>query len=121
MTLRRSSLQILHIPISPMLLVHYSYFFFVVTFVSNPNRIGADWQWRLSLLNVNPTKLLVFVAVINAVTAAPLLIVVLVNSNDRQLMGEYVNWHWANILGWLTFAIMGVATIALFATGGVAF
>jgi hypothetical protein len=36
-------------------------------------------------------------------------------------MGEYVNGHAANILGWLTFALMSVATIALFATGGVSF
>jgi Mn2+/Fe2+ NRAMP family transporter len=45
----------------------------------------------------------------------------LIISNDQRLMGEYVNGHAANILGWLTFALMSVATIALFATGGVSF
>jgi Mn2+/Fe2+ NRAMP family transporter len=59
------------------------------------------------------------VAVINGVIAAPLLVVVLVISNDRHLMGEYVNGHWANVLGGLTFALIGVATIALIANGGV--
>jgi Mn2+/Fe2+ NRAMP family transporter len=83
--------------------------------------VGTMGGTALSLLNVNPIKLLVFVAVINGVIAAPLLIVVLVVSNSRQLMGDYVNGHVANILGWLTFALMAVASIALFATGGIPF
>jgi Mn2+/Fe2+ NRAMP family transporter len=81
--------------------------------------VGTIGGTALSLLNVNPIKLLVFVAVINGVIAAPLLVVVLVISNNRELMGEYVNGHWANVLGWFTFALMGIATIALFATGGI--
>lgn len=83
--------------------------------------VGTIGGTALSLLNVNPIKLLVFVAVINGVIAAPLLAVVLIISNDRQLMGTYVNGHWANILGWFTFALMGVASMALFATGGIPF
>jgi Mn2+/Fe2+ NRAMP family transporter len=71
-------------------------------------------------LNVNPIKLLVFVAVINGIIAAPLLIVVMIVSNSRRLMGDYVNGYVANILGWLTFALMAGASIALFATGGIA-
>jgi Mn2+/Fe2+ NRAMP family transporter len=34
-------------------------------------------------------------------------------------MGEYVNGRAAKFLGWLTAALMAVAAIALFATGGV--
>ena len=83
--------------------------------------LGTIGGTALSLLNVNPIKLLVFVAVINGVIAAPLLVVVLIVSNNRRLMGDYVNGHWANALGWLTFALMAVASIALFATGGVSF
>jgi Mn2+/Fe2+ NRAMP family transporter len=83
--------------------------------------VGTIGGTALTLLNVNPIKLLVFVAVINGIIAAPLLVVVLIISNDQRLMGEYVNGHAANILGWLTFALMSVATIALFATGGVSF
>lgn len=60
-------------------------------------------------------------AVINGVIAAPLLVVVMIVSNSRRLMGDYVNDHAANILGWLTFAIMAVSSIALFATGGISF
>lgn len=83
--------------------------------------VGTMGGTALSLLNVNPIKLLVLVAVINGVIAAPLLVVVLVISNDRKLMGTYVNGHWANILGWFTVVVMSVASIALFATGGISF
>ena len=83
--------------------------------------VGTIGGTALSLVNVNPIKLLVFVAVINGVIAAPLLIVVLVVANNRALMGTHTNGRVANILGWLTFALMALATIALFATGGVSF
>ena len=83
--------------------------------------LGTVGGTALSLLNVNPIKLLVFVAVINGVIAALLLIVVLVVSNSRHLMGDYVNGYAANVLGWLTFALMARASIALFATGGISF
>ena len=44
---------------------------------------GAIGGTALSLLSINPIKLLVFVAVINGVIAAPMLIVVLIVSNNR--------------------------------------
>ena len=83
--------------------------------------LGTIGGTALSLLNVNPIKLLVFVAVINCLIAAPLLVVVMIVSSNRRLMGDYVNGHVANILGWFTFALMALASIALFATGGFSF
>jgi Mn2+/Fe2+ NRAMP family transporter len=61
------------------------------------------------------------VAVINGVTAAPLLFVVMRISSSRKLMGSYVNGHLASTLGWATAVVMAVAAVALFATGGVSF
>ncbi len=80
---------------------------------------GTVGGTALSLLNINPIKLLVFVAVINGVIAAPLLTVVMRVATSRSLMGEYVNGRVANFLGWLTVAVMGVASVVLFASGGV--
>jgi NRAMP (natural resistance-associated macrophage protein)-like metal ion transporter len=73
----------------------------------------------LSLLDVNPIKLLVLVAVINGVAAAPFLVVVMRVSGSRAIMGDYVNGNAARILGWLTTALMAAAAIALLATGGI--
>jgi Mn2+/Fe2+ NRAMP family transporter len=56
--------------------------------------------------------------VINGVAAAPFLFVVMRVSSSQDLMGKYANGLTANILGWLTAAIMAAAAIALFATGG---
>jgi NRAMP (natural resistance-associated macrophage protein)-like metal ion transporter len=81
--------------------------------------LGTVGGTALSLLNVNPIKLLVLVAVINGVAAAPFLFVVMQVSSSQRLMGKDVNGLTSNILGWLTAAIMAAAAIALFATGGV--
>jgi NRAMP (natural resistance-associated macrophage protein)-like metal ion transporter len=83
--------------------------------------LGTVGGTALSLLAVNPIKLLVFVAVINGVAAAPFLVVVMSVSSSTDLMGDYVNGKAAKILGWLTATIMAVAAIALFVTGGIGF
>ena len=80
--------------------------------------LGTMGGTALSLLQVNPIKLLVLVAVINGVAAAPFLVVVMSVSSSKRLMGDYVNGRAAKLLGWLTAMVMAVAAIALFATGG---
>jgi NRAMP (natural resistance-associated macrophage protein)-like metal ion transporter len=70
-----------------------------------------------SMVGADPIKLLVFVAVINGVAAAPFLLIVMLVSGDRQIMGEYVNKRLATMLGWLTFAVMALAAITLVITG----
>ncbi len=80
--------------------------------------LGTVGGTAFSLLHVNPIKLLVLVAVINGVAAAPFLFVVMRISSSKRLMGKNINGLTANILGWLTAAIMAAAAIALFATGG---
>jgi Mn2+/Fe2+ NRAMP family transporter len=83
--------------------------------------VGTIGGTALRLLNVNPISLLVLVAVINAIIATPLLILVLIISNSRPIMGDYVNGYAANIIGGLTCTVMLVAVIGLFATGGISF
>ena len=81
--------------------------------------LGTLGGTALSVLHVNPIKLLILVAVVNGVAAAPFLVVVMWVSSSRQIMGDYVNGNAAKILGWLTATIMAIAAIAIFATGGV--
>jgi NRAMP (natural resistance-associated macrophage protein)-like metal ion transporter len=81
--------------------------------------LGTLGGTALSVLHVNPIKLLILVAVVNGVAAAPFLFVVMWVSSSRAIMGEYVNGNAAKILGWLTATIMAAAAIAIFATGGV--
>ena len=81
--------------------------------------VGHTGGTALSLLHVNPIRLLLLVAVMNGVAAAPFLVVVMWISSSRALMGDYVNGRAAKFLGWLTTAVMAVAAIAMFTTGGV--
>jgi NRAMP (natural resistance-associated macrophage protein)-like metal ion transporter len=71
----------------------------------------------LSLFHINPITLLVFVAVVNGVAAAPFLAVTMMVASDRGIMGEYVNGKLAFTLGWLTVGLMGLAAVALVIVG----
>jgi NRAMP (natural resistance-associated macrophage protein)-like metal ion transporter len=81
--------------------------------------VGTVGGMALSLLAVNPITLLVFVAVVNGVAAAPFIVVTMLISSNKTIMGNYANGRVAKILGWLTAMLMAVAAVALFATGGV--
>jgi len=76
--------------------------------------VGTLGGAALSLLGVNPIRLLVVVAVINGVAAAPFLVLVMMISSDRNIMGDYVNGKAARLLGWGTTALMTAAAIILF-------
>ena len=77
--------------------------------------VGTLGGTVLSLVGVNPIKLLVFVAVLNGVAAAPFLVLVMLISNDKTIMGDYINGKLARILGWTTTALMTAAAVILFA------
>jgi NRAMP (natural resistance-associated macrophage protein)-like metal ion transporter len=77
--------------------------------------MGTLGGTALSLLGVNPIRLLVLVAVINGVAAAPFLVLVMLISGDRKIMGKYVNGKLARTLGWATTILMAMAAVALFA------
>ena len=70
----------------------------------------------LTLTPVNPITLLVFVALVNGLAAAPFLIIVMLISRRGDLMGKYRNGPLAASLGWLTVGVMAAAAIATIAT-----
>lgn len=79
--------------------------------------VGTLGGTVLSLVGLDPIRLLVLVAIVNGVAAAPFLLVVMLVSNDRAIMGEHVNGRIARALGWAATVVMASAAIALFATG----
>jgi NRAMP (natural resistance-associated macrophage protein)-like metal ion transporter len=72
--------------------------------------VGMDFA------GINPISALFWTAVINGVTAPPLLVVVMLVSNNKRVMGRRKNGLGTNILGWLATAIMFVAAIGMFVT-----
>jgi Mn2+/Fe2+ NRAMP family transporter len=49
---------------------------------------------------------LFWTAVINGFLAPPLLVVIMLIVNQKKIMGQRVNGLWANILGWVTTAVI---------------
>jgi NRAMP (natural resistance-associated macrophage protein)-like metal ion transporter len=75
--------------------------------------IGTIGGTLLSVFATNPIHLLVIVAVINGVAAAPFLILVMLISGDRSVMGKYRNGKLSTAIGWLAVALMATAAITL--------
>ena len=70
----------------------------------------------IAIFDVNPIAALVLSAVINGLIAAPLLVLIMLISNNRAAMGERTNGRLLNVAGWATTIIMGVASIGLIVT-----
>jgi len=51
--------------------------------------------------------------VVNGIVLPFVLIFMLLLANDRELMGEYVNARWYNVVAWITVVVMIVLTVAM--------
>ena len=70
----------------------------------------------INFLGINAITALVLCAVLNGLVAPPLLVLVMLVSNDREAMGTRTNGRLLNVLGWTTTIVMGAAAIALIVT-----
>lgn len=72
----------------------------------------------INFIGINPMKALFWTAVINGFLAPPLLVVIMLISNNKKVMGDRVNHVWTNVLGWATTVVMFAAAIGLLLTWG---
>ena len=70
----------------------------------------------INFLGINPITALVISAVLNGVVAAPLIVLIMLVSNDRKVLGERANGRLLNVVGWMTALVMGLAVVGLVAT-----
>jgi NRAMP (natural resistance-associated macrophage protein)-like metal ion transporter len=70
----------------------------------------------INFLGINPIFALVLTATLNGLVAPPLLVLVMLVSNNRAALGERTNGRLLNAVGWLTTIVMGLAAIALVVT-----
>jgi NRAMP (natural resistance-associated macrophage protein)-like metal ion transporter len=77
--------------------------------------IGAAMLIGLSLdfAGLNAVKMLFWSAVLNGVLAPPLIVLVVLLSSDKKVMGELVNSRSAATLGWICAAVMSAAAISM--------
>jgi len=67
----------------------------------------------VNLLPIPPFKLLYYTAILNGLISPPLLFMVVHISSNRSIMGPYTNPPLIQLAGWVLFAFMAVALIAL--------
>lgn len=70
----------------------------------------------IDFAGINPISALFWTAVINGVVAPPLLVVVMLVSNNKRVMGSRTNGLITNIIGWLAAAVMFAAAIGMVVT-----
>jgi NRAMP (natural resistance-associated macrophage protein)-like metal ion transporter len=71
--------------------------------------VGIVGGTILSVVSTDPIGLLVLSAIVNGIAAGPFLIVMMLISRDRTLMGKHRNGKLAATLGWATTGIMCIA------------
>jgi NRAMP (natural resistance-associated macrophage protein)-like metal ion transporter len=67
----------------------------------------------LNFAGLNAVKMLFWSAVLNGVLAPPLVVLVVLLTSDRKVMGKRVNSPLARTLGWLCAILMSAAAVAL--------
>jgi NRAMP (natural resistance-associated macrophage protein)-like metal ion transporter len=70
----------------------------------------------INFSDIDPIKALVYAAVINGVTAVPILYTIMKIANDKKILENRVNRRFSNVLGWATVSIMGISVVVMFAT-----
>lgn len=67
----------------------------------------------MNFLGLNPMKALVWSGVVPGFSTPPLILLILLITNNRAVMGDKINGIGINVLGWVTAVAVFAATIGL--------
>jgi Mn2+/Fe2+ NRAMP family transporter len=67
----------------------------------------------LNFLGINPMHALVFAGIVQGFSAPPLMLLIMLMTNQRTIMGDRTNRRVINILGWGTTAVIWAASMGL--------
>jgi NRAMP (natural resistance-associated macrophage protein)-like metal ion transporter len=70
----------------------------------------------MNFLGINPMKALVYSGIVQGFSTPPLLLLIMLLTNNRKVMGKQVNSRGMNVLGWVTTGAIFAATAGLVAT-----
>jgi NRAMP (natural resistance-associated macrophage protein)-like metal ion transporter len=68
----------------------------------------------LNFLGINPMKALVWSSIVQGVSTPFLMLLIMLITTNRQIMGRWVNTGPLNVLGWITTAAIFAASVGLF-------
>jgi Mn2+/Fe2+ NRAMP family transporter len=75
--------------------------------------VAMGMGFGLNYMGLNAVKMLFWSAVINGLLAPPLILLVILLTSSRKVMGESVNSPLLQYLGWATFAVMTAAAAGM--------
>ncbi len=78
--------------------------------------VGLALGLALDFAGFNAVSMLFWSAVLNGVLAPPLIVIVLLLTNNQKVMGARKNPKLLSVLGWITVVVMTAASVAMFAT-----
>ncbi|MFM1836216.1 MAG: hypothetical protein RJA04_904 [Bacteroidota bacterium] len=67
----------------------------------------------MNYIGISPIQALIYTAILYGVTAPVLIGIILHISNNKEIMGEYTNSRYLNVMGGIALVLMAVAAIAL--------
>jgi NRAMP (natural resistance-associated macrophage protein)-like metal ion transporter len=67
----------------------------------------------LNYIGISPVKALIYTAILYGLTAPVLIAIILHVSNNKKIMGEFVNGWLTNVLGFIALIIMSLAAVLL--------
>jgi Mn2+/Fe2+ NRAMP family transporter len=72
----------------------------------------------LNFTPLDPIKALFWSAVINGVTAVPIMVMIMLMASRKKVMGPFALGPLLKAFGWLATAVMAIAAVGMFATWG---
>lgn len=70
----------------------------------------------LNFTGINPMKALVFAGIVQGFSTPPLMLLIMLMTNNKTVMGDRVNSRGLNILGWITTIAIFSASVTLIVT-----
>ena len=67
----------------------------------------------INFIGINPMRALVFAGIVQGFSTPPLMLLIMIMTNRRSIMGDKVNGPVVNVLGWITTALIFAASICL--------
>jgi len=70
----------------------------------------------LNFFGINPMKALVYAGIVQGVSTPFLMLLIMLATNNRKIMGRWINSRAMNVLGWITLVAMSAAAVGLIIT-----
>jgi len=70
----------------------------------------------MNFVHLDPIRALFWAAVLNGITAAPLMLVIMLMAKSRKVMGKFIVPRYLQVVGWAATTVMFAMSVGLFAT-----